>query len=121
MAKKIHSSSFVPYTVVAVVLVFGVAVFIKLFTGNSSSDVLGMYTMQPSASGNSMTLGDKISSFFRGTSPLKKPSTLPPKKTRRVDVERKQRVGEWIKEIDGIVDDGGTLEFQALQKDANSL
>lgn len=121
MAKRTQYTSLLPYSVVAVVLVLGVAVFIKLFTGNNSSDVLGMYTLQPNASGKSMTLGDKISSFFRGTSPLKEQTTQTPRRTRRLDVERRQRPSDWIKEIDGVVDDGGASEFRIFQQDANSL
>lgn len=113
MAKR-SSQSWVPYSVIAILLVLGVAAFIKMGTGGNTSDVLGFYTTEAVGQAK-LSLKEKIGSFFKGG----EKKTL--KKQRNLGAERKQRVSDWVKEIDSVVDDGGASEFRSLEKDVNSL
>lgn len=113
MAKR-NSQSWVPYSVIAIILVLGVAAFIKIGTGGNTSDVLGFYTTEAVGQAK-MSLKDKIGSFFKGGQ--KKTG----KKARNLGVERKQRVSDWVREIDSTVDDGGEKEFKDFQIEFQKL
>ncbi len=129
MAKKSHVSKVIPYSVVAVILVLGLGVFIKLSTGVTQSDVLGVNSTQTRSQDTMKAWSDRIRSFI-GNRKNETPDTPSQIRASRQKVEdklqkiknsRKQKPSDWIFEIDDSGDDEFSSDIDDLYNDLNEL